>query len=93
MLVRAKYTFLWSARGLNLEHPSTVKVFTKSSLPTRHALLLLQISLLINTLIVIPKTTQQVKRLKKNTNAERYIALVNIETWLAVGDDYSVVVV
>ena len=85
MLVRAKYKFLWSVRGLNLRPPSTVKALTKSALPTRHALLLLQISLLLNTSTIIPKTTHQVKRLKKNTNAERYIALANAETRLADG--------
>ena len=46
------------------------------------------ISLLINTLTVIPKTTHQAKCLKKNTNVEKYIALVNVETWLAVVDKY-----
>jgi hypothetical protein len=33
------------------------------------------------------------QHLKKNTNVERYIALVNDETWLAVVDDYSVAAV
>jgi hypothetical protein len=33
------------------------------------------------------------RHLKKNTNAKRYIALVNVETWLAVVDDYSVAAV
>jgi hypothetical protein len=73
---------------LNPKPPSTGRVFTKSALPTRHALFLLQMSLFINTLTVIPKTTHQVKRLKKNTNAERYIALANAETRLADGDNY-----
>ena len=79
---------IMSPRGLNLGPPSTVNVFTKSSLPTRHALLLLQISLLINTLTVVPKTTHQVKRLKKNISAERHITLANAETRLADGDNY-----
>ena len=73
---------------MNLKPPSTMKALTMAALPTRHALFLLQISLLINTLNVIPKTTHQVKRLKKNTNAERYIALANAETRLADGDNY-----
>jgi hypothetical protein len=88
MLVRAKYKFLWSARGLNLRPPSTSRVFTKSALPMCHVLLLLQISLLINTLAVVPKTTHQVKHLKKNTSAEKYIALANAETRLVDGDNY-----
>jgi hypothetical protein len=50
--------------GLNLKPPSTVKVFTKSALPTHHALFLLQIISHLNILIVIPKTTcQAIKRL------------------------------
>jgi hypothetical protein len=85
--MRGKEKFM-SPRGLNLGPPSTVNVFTKYTLPTRHALLLLQISLLINTLTVVSKTTHQVKRLKKNTSAERHIALANAETRLADGDNY-----
>jgi hypothetical protein len=69
------------------------KALTMAALPTRHALFLLQIILLINTLTVIPKTTHQAKRLKKNTNAERYVTLVNAETRLADGDNYSVAAV
>jgi hypothetical protein len=37
---------------------------------------------------VLSPRPHQAKRLKKNTNAERYIALVNAETWLAVVDNY-----
>jgi hypothetical protein len=49
---------------------------------------LLQIISHINTLTVISKATHQAKRLEKDTNAKKYIALVNVETWLAIVDKY-----
>jgi hypothetical protein len=74
--------------GIEPRTSPPVKVLAKAIQPTHHTVLFLQIISHINTLTVIPKTTHQAKRLKKNTNAEKYIALVNAETWLAVVDKY-----
>jgi hypothetical protein len=73
--------------GIEPRTSPPVKVLEKTIQLTHHTVLLLQIISQINTLIVIPKTTHQAKCLMKNTNAKRYIVLVNAKTGLAVGDN------